>query len=227
MAEMTFGASFLKIERAKTHIQELERLIAAYLASEPVQISTGAEGRAVFMVVHKCAPVPVEAGIIAGDIFHNLRSALDLMACELCGPPGQPDPDVRFPFCGEASELDVMIKRRYFDRAGDAAVKLLKEWAPHKGGNMALRAIHDLNIRDKHKMLIIHPMQFAFPVLDTQAPSGAIEIVGDPSKPSDISLSFPADCALAGQDLIPTLHSLVDLTARVVESFKMLGRPAG
>ena len=150
-----FGASYLKIARARRHLQELESLVNAYLANEPADIASSIEGNKVVWNVKKLEPVPIAASAIAGDIFHNLRSALDLMACELCGPPGKPDPDVRFPFCANESEMDRMIKSRGFDKAGEAAVRLLKEHRPYAGGNAALRAIHDLNIRDKHKMLIV------------------------------------------------------------------------
>jgi hypothetical protein len=184
------------------------------------------EGKQVFINVRRLTPVPVEASAIVGDIFHNLRSALDLMACEMCGPPGKPDPDVRFPFCADESEMDRMIKSRGFDKAGDAAVRLMKEIKPYASGNAALRAIHDLNIRDKHKMLIVNPMRASSPVIDTQAPGGGIAFVGDPNK-SSVEVSFPDDCALAHKDLIPTLHELVELTAGIIESFKALGVPAG
>jgi hypothetical protein len=91
-----------------------------------------------------------------------------------------------------------MIKRRGFDKAGAAAVKLMTELQPYRGGNVALRAIHDLNIRDKHKMLIVNPVSFSSPVIDTRAPGGGFAIVGDPTKPSETKLLFPADSALTG-----------------------------
>jgi hypothetical protein len=220
-----FDASYLKIARAKRHVQELENVIAQYLADGPADITSSIEGNKVFVTVNKLKPVPVETSAIVGDFFHNLRSALDLMACELCGPPGKPDATVRFPFCAEESELDGMIKRRGFDKAGADAVRLMKELKPYKSGNVALRAIHDLNIRDKHKMLIVHPMKAGSPIIDTQHPGGGIAFVGDPNKPSSIEVSLPDDCALAGKDLIPTLHDLVELTTCIVESFKALQPP--
>jgi hypothetical protein len=122
--------------------------------------------------------------------------------------------------------MDRMIKSRGFDKAGPEAVQLMKELKPYSGGNAALRAIHDLNIRDKHKMLIVHPIRAASPIIDTQAPGGGIAFVGDPNKPSSIDVSFPDDCALAGKDLLPTLHELVKLTASIVERFKMLRSPS-
>jgi hypothetical protein len=222
----TFHASYLKVDRAKQHLEELERVIDEWRKGNPVTIMSKVEGRGVSFTM-KADPVPSITSAIVGDIFHNLRSSLDLMAAEMCGGPGSPDPDVYFPFCSEQKELDGMIKRRNFDRAGPAAIKLLREWKPYRGGNAALRAIHDLNVRDKHQMLIVNPMSFASPIIDTRPPEGGIAIVGDPTKPSELKLVFPGDCALSMEELIPTLHKLVDLTASVIESFKSLRTPAG
>ncbi len=118
-----------------------------------------------------------------------------------------------------------MIAKRHFDRAGTAAVQLLKELKPYKGGNVALRAIHDLNVRDKHRTLIVHAVSSISPRMQ-MTPAGLMP-VGEPTKPSEVKLVFPLDCALAETDLIPTLHELVDLASSVVEAFKPLAVPTG
>ena len=81
---------------------------------------------------------------------------LDLMAAELCRAQGESDDGVYFPFAGDEADLDYMVRKRHFDRAGSAAIKLLKETKPYKSGNVALRAIHDLNVQDKHRALLDH-----------------------------------------------------------------------
>lgn len=165
---------------------------------------------------------------IVGDIIHNLRAALDLMAAELCRLNKESDDGVYFPFCETADKLAEMIKRRKFDRAGPAAVRLLTELKPYKGGNAALRGIHDLDIQDKHQSLIPNVMTVASPVFRMDIIGGVLKPVpiGDHSKPSEIRLLMPAGSAFADKELLPTLHELVKLTASIVERFKLLVAPA-
>src|SRR5579883_430974 len=99
-----FEASYLKIERAKKHLAEIKTVAHEYLAAGPATVVTRKHERGFEFQMSVKGP-PLELSAIAGDIFHNLRSALDLMAAELCGSPGAPDPDARFPFCAEESEL--------------------------------------------------------------------------------------------------------------------------
>jgi hypothetical protein len=244
MAEFSnapFEASLAKISRAQKHIKELEDMAAAYLATEPAKVSydpTPPDGmKTGFRFNFSIRGVPIEMGAALGDAIHNLRSALDLMASDLCRLNGKSPEDVYFPFCDEEGYLDKMIVKRHFDRAGDAAVKLLRELKPYKGGNSALRALHDLDVQDKHQMLIPSPLSVAGPILELHDGKGNYhrdeqgqpkpKIVGDPNKPSEIKLVLPDTCALAGQELIPTLHKLVETTATIVERFKALVAPSG
>lgn len=236
-----FKASRVKIDRAKKHIAELEKLAAAYLATEPAKIRfdpTPPEGMKTGFKFHfLIVGAPEEMGAVLGDVIHNLRAALDLMACEACRLNDQSDEDVLFPFCEEADYLDKMIKQRHFERAGDAAVKLIKELQPYIGGNLILRAIHDLDIQDKHQMLIPTPVAVGGPILELHDGKGnyhvdedgrpAPKIHGDPNKPSAVKLQFPNGTALAGQEMIPTAHKLVETTAAIIERFEALFTPAG
>jgi hypothetical protein len=242
-----FRPSFLKIERAKSHIQELEQVVAEWFKSEPVTFRTTPRphkpvamppdapeklrGMQLFEMAFDMEwqnqPAPEVTAAILGDIFHNLRSALDLMACELARKNSGSDDEVYFPFAINAAELDRIIEKR-FGKAGPAAVKLLRETIkPYRGGNDMLRAIHDLNVQDKHRMLILQQISFSGPIIDLGAKGGESVFASDPNKPSEIKLLFPNDCALAKHELIGTLHDLVQVTASVIESFELLLSPSG
>jgi hypothetical protein len=69
------------------------------------------------------------------------------------GLSGESTKEVKFPFCDSPDKLDFFIKERKLSRAGPEVVALVKSLKPYKGGNTALRAIHDLDIRDKHEAL--------------------------------------------------------------------------
>lgn len=154
-----FEAPRLKIARARRHINELESTVNQYLAAEPFAIIV--EDAALDLGVPHWAwtvrismPVPSDLSTIIGDVVHNLRSALDLLANDLVRLNGQSTKSVYFPFADSERGLSEMIKSRHFDRAGSEAVKLLKSLGPWKGGNIGLRAIHDLDVKDKHQALI-------------------------------------------------------------------------
>jgi hypothetical protein len=154
-----FQASRLKIARARQHTEELRTAVAAFLDTKPYQVAveTPSEYRDLAckaLVVRVRKPVPPELSAIIGDVIHNLRTALDLLANDLVRLAGKNPKEVYFPFARSEDELSEQIKRRNFDRAGPDAVALLKQLCPYKGGNVALRTIHDLDIQDKHQALV-------------------------------------------------------------------------
>ena len=95
--------------------------------------------------------------LVIGDAVHNLRSALDLLAFALvgdkCPTPGQRR-QVQFPFSASANGLEATIKSRQISRAGEKVVREIKKLKPYPGGNETLQAIHDLDLADKHKLII-------------------------------------------------------------------------
>jgi hypothetical protein len=111
-----FRPSFLKIERAQRHIQELEDVITEWFAKDPVTFRTTPrphvpippppdapeelKGKKWFAMAFdmefRQQPVPEVTAAILGDIFHNLRSSLDLMACALAREVSGTDNEVSF-----------------------------------------------------------------------------------------------------------------------------------
>ena len=219
-ADIPFRASFLKLVRAQQHLDEFKEVLAAYIASEiAVPIFDETADRPT-MTGWQVRGVPDILSPIMGDIVHNLRSALDLMTCEICN-----DYEARFPFAKNEQELEGMITKRGFDKAGEAAVRLLREFAPYKGGNTELRAIHDLDIHDKHKALL--------PTLGVLGGFSARYIPqpdGPPKaeiKTGPFQLFMPKDTSLGGREAVETLEVLVQTATGVVEAFERLFVPAG
>ena len=245
-----FEAPRLKLRRARYHIGDLQQQISAYLGRYPFFLKIEADPTFVGgkkWVAHVREEVPIDLAAIVGDVIHNLRAALDLLACELVKANGQSDDNVRFPFAGAAAGIDEMIKRRNMDRASPAVVALIKNLAPYKGGNAALRALHDLDIMDKHQALIpvsdmisapqyigIHKVErpsrmgpirnrSAFAVLQEQSylPVGYIA-------QGEFTLSFDTihysvtglkAGPLGGGEVVPTLIRLAEFTEDIVKQF--------
>jgi hypothetical protein len=158
-----FEGSKLKIERATHHADQLAREVDSFLEERPFRVVLEIRDDGRHAWTFRTKPIPKELSTIVGDIVHNLRAALDLLTCDLVRLNGQSDKGVYFPFAGDAAELEKMIKDRHIDRAGPDIVELVRSMKPFKGGNIKLRAIHDLDITDKHKTLIPTANRFVPP----------------------------------------------------------------
>lgn len=126
---------------------------------------------------------PPELALALGDAIHNLRTSLDLLASNLVELNGMSPKGVYFPFALDAAGLKQQIKDKKFDRAGPKAVQLLHKIGPHHEGNKELRGLHDLDIMDKHKLIlpVLHGFYASNVVLN--GPSG--KLVAEVSGPGD------------------------------------------
>jgi hypothetical protein len=229
----TFSAPLIKIARARKHLTELQEEIGVFLSIEPVRWRSSIaenrrrEGRNARVAIQLRIVLPPEhLGAIIGDIVHNLRSALDLVACEMVRAVEGKDLNVDrvyFPFCKNAENLEDMIRTRQFHRAGERAVQVLRGLKPYHGGNAALRAIHDLDIQDKHTSLILALTRVTGRMVGRLDNDGTrhIAFASDPPETPEVVI-FPSGSVLAGQEIIPTLHQLVELALGVEDTFRAL-----
>jgi hypothetical protein len=247
MSRKTFDDSRLKLRRARHHISELTNEISAFLRRTPFYLEIAPEESFDMKtwIVHVREDVPPDFSAIIGDVIHNLRAPLDLMACELVCLNGRNDSDVRFPFSASEADFDAAIKRNNFHRASGEAIALLKSLKPYRGGNEALRAVHDLDVMDKHRALIPTTYMIGAPDAqwsrepDKSARFGPIR--DGMSIPAHLPvrfrergqfvLCFPlVDSAgnragpLGGGELVPTLKSLAELIDSIIEAFAALYR---
>jgi hypothetical protein len=203
------------------------------------------------MVYHEVVvteAIPIHLSTIVGDIVHNLRTSLDLLACELVRINGGDTDDVYFPFAMSASDLEYMIGKRHLDRAAPHVVDLIRSFKPYQGGNATLRGIHDLDIMDKHQELVpahgriripfsegepIIPsagVQFERARLDDALQTGILTRghtrasnwpMGE-GLPVHFDLTFPQEVPFAAQPLVPWCEVFVQDFAGVVDAFEAL-----
>lgn len=210
-----FAASHTKLVRARKFIDELRAELAAYKANDPACAKFVPSTGEVEVTLKSITDVP---GAIVGDAIHNMRSALDLMVSEMARLKKRSDRDVYFPFSDSADTLDAAIQRKCFRKCGEDAIELLKSLRPYRGGNEALRLIHDLDIRDKHTALILTTshveleIDFSYDIADPA--SGTFN-----AHPALIYYRFPKDSPLADANVIETLEEFVQLVERVLEAF--------
>jgi len=220
-ASLKFVDSSLKLERAKDLIKELkisfERDIKLYPPRTSVE-DTGDHSIS-FRVSYN---LPRENSTILGDIIHNLRSSLDLMATQIVRHKQGNTKDVYFPFSRSETDFNKMITRKNFHRAGEEAVELLKTFRPYKDGNILLRAIHDIDVKDKHVVLQAIPVSptvpHGFKVGGTRDKI-QIDVNRLAETISTPNYMFPEKTPLRGQGLFKTLEDMVSLIVSILEAF--------
>jgi hypothetical protein len=148
-----------KLDRAKEHYGQLTREIQEFLATVPykTELKRDPVTRRVVTYLSSVAETPPHLALVAGDVVQNLVSALDHLAYQLVllGSDDKPryPKKVYFPISADLAEYDEK-KTRYLGEARPAAVAAIDELRPYKGGNDTLWALHNLNIIDKHRLLI-------------------------------------------------------------------------
>jgi 3-hydroxymyristoyl/3-hydroxydecanoyl-(acyl carrier protein) dehydratase len=225
MSDQLFAGSRAKLQRASAFIVELDAVFSAYNNDDPL--------KATFLISADAPVIQVDwkgfsllPGVILGDAVHNMRTALDLMASELARINDKSDKDVYFPFSSSQSSFEAAIKSRNFHKAGDEAVSLLMKFAPYRGGNNHLRAIHDLDIQDKHssvleteKTMNIH-LEGSYNIDDLKENSLSLD-------GSTIQHHFPKDSPLAGLLVVETLKELVELVSGILDAFSSMVERGG
>jgi hypothetical protein len=240
-----FIASKLKVDRAKSHIREINNNIIDYLKTKPYRVVVEQDSNSPnhLWTLRVRNEVPQNLSAIIGDAIHNLRASLDLLASDLVDIAGENTNNVYFPFGDDLDGFERMIKKRHIDRAGENVVKIIRSLNPYKGGNELLRAIHDLDITDKHKALIPAMYYVGIKSFKMVNPSGPMLTISNmhvgPIKDGHILMSLPPannvkvgqyfqpsfkitfgdGQPLQGEPIIETLHQFVQLVDGIIDTF--------
>ena len=152
-----FQAPRMKLDRAAQHIAAIKSDLLEYVARRPVEtFPAPVPGNFHMYGIRLLEILPPHLPAALGDAIHNLRTALDIMACDMVRlNTGKEDVSgVYFPFARDAEGLEVLMKKRRTHDAGEHVVNLVRELRPFVGGNIALRRVHDLDVLDKHTSII-------------------------------------------------------------------------
>jgi len=252
MAYEPFLSSRLKIERAKCHISELNSEIAEFLSHDPygVIIEDGPNSGQCSWTIRVREEVPVHFPTILGDAVHNLRTALDILACDLVRLNQQSPKGVYFPFCLNRDDFEDTIRKRHIDRAAPEVVDIIRTLEPYEDGlGYMLRAVHDLDIIDKHQLLIpiFHCVNIPYTSFSPSSPFPSDQIfftlqsthshrvkdgtvlcytpitdeikVGQNLKVA-FEIAFGDGQPLEGQPIFPQLHQVTSFITRIIEIFE-------
>jgi hypothetical protein len=165
----------LKVERAKSHANDLYREIQAFLARDPYHFvlerhpNRSQETKPCF-VFRAREKIPIMWLAMIGDAVHNLRAALDLMICDIVALHGGSRDDARFPFGSNVEKFESVLKgkiQKPTPQIGSDILDMIRALKPYTGGNADLRGLHDLDIIDKHRLPILATVVTALPDIHT------------------------------------------------------------
>jgi len=158
-----------KIDRAKDHLVELKFAIDKWGRSKEDDyrfvIDHQPKGKVIILRHGKIMPDDIEWSIIAGDVVHNLRSALDHMVCQLSILNSNDITcctDTYFPIC--ICKSDFRKAHRFVEPllspVAFAAIEALQPYNTAKLQNLEPSAsnlwiLSQLDIIDKHRILVV------------------------------------------------------------------------
>ena len=150
--------SRLKIGRAEKHLKELKTYLRSNRPFKYCLETNYISGeRATFAKRNEEAAN--NAALIIGDVIHNLRAALDFIYWECTEKSSKSEGEraqIKFPITATEKSLNESVLPGLPARVSTKFSDALASLKPYreKGGNVKLCAIHDLDIMDKHKLLI-------------------------------------------------------------------------
>jgi hypothetical protein len=221
MTQHFFESSYAKLSRAEHFICELKCFLSEFSESNPVAVKFVMSENGSPGLNFSIQPIGLLPGVIVGDAIHNMRAALDLMACDLVRAQGRSVSNVYFPFGQSKETLEDAIQKKNFHKAGQEAVDLLREIAPFAvGGNVELRAIHDLDIQDKHVALIFNAPRFE--VKYNASYNLNNPLAGQGTATAIAKYIFPKDTVYGGREVLPVLDELLMAARDCVARFEQL-----
>jgi hypothetical protein len=168
----------LKLRRARTHLAELQKEVATYLAGEPFEIYTESEpdrGPLIYRIRVRTDP-PADIGLILGDALHNAHCALDYAVHDLVkAGGGHVKPATRFPAAKNRQAFMETVKGNMQGASAQARATMRTVEAYPGGTGHQLWQLHQLDIDDKHK--VIKPVGMAYSAFNIHF-GGAAEALG-------------------------------------------------
>lgn len=153
-----FDSSRRKVKRAEKHIDDLIEALKPFYQVESYQLAMAQNpdtGRyylrfSVLQEMPSCVP------LILGDAIHNLRSSLDIAICDLVRAVGDTvTTSTKFPFAKDKGQASDVVKRGPLPTAAPTvATVLIDELKPFPGGDDELYAVDQLDIADKHRLIL-------------------------------------------------------------------------
>lgn len=237
-----FDGAKLKIERAKKHINDLERSMKRFAESSPytIVVNRDSETGCNFIDVQAIKSMPEEFALIIGDALHNLRSALDYVINDIeFALWGERFKHTKFPCIHESRESFMGAVNALKEKSCEEVVSYIENVIqPYRGGNGdAIWRLNMIELDNKHRLLIPKVNvtsvtgiraeddtgeEFVLPeFILAEDYSEIAEVFGgklhikDKGKAS-LSILF-SDGVFGGESVVPTLYNLVEVVSSTVK----------
>ena len=242
-----FYGPWLKVERAEHHISDLETRFRNYVSSNVKRLRPERKHRTLKQG-RPLKPKTFDEHIptILGDAVHNLRAALDHAYHIAAEANSATWSDYRrFPFHGDRQSLIGSInghKGKGITPSESVINVIVNEIQPYAGGKLNLKGLHDLDITDKHIVLIPTTSAMHIESLEFRDASGAktgsgifgITFKADQSKGAEFidtghygailngnpqnvfDICFSQGQPFENQSIIATLKSLLNATSEAI-----------
>jgi hypothetical protein len=146
-----------KLQWAEKRLRELEVLLNVFRSHhQRVIIERDPETNEILYKLRDDPVIDPAIPLLAGDVFQHLRTVLDYVACGLVIANGEePTTQTCFPIFKKApvSSDDKASFARKVKGMRKEAIDLIELIKPYKGGNPYLWPVHELNRREKHRLL--------------------------------------------------------------------------
>ncbi|MBC7985988.1 MAG: hypothetical protein H7X93_04875 [Sphingomonadaceae bacterium] len=143
------------MDRAKAHIDEFDTTLTRFFAGDPsgIDLQLDPVSKRLGFLIFDRKPFPRHIACMLGDAIHNLRASLDYLISACAIANGRTPNDTHFPIVKLKDELERRLQKDV-RKAGTAAINLVRQSKPYQRGNGFLYAIHQLDLADKHRLLI-------------------------------------------------------------------------
>jgi hypothetical protein len=242
-----FEGSRLKVERAKKHITDLHSALIVFQKGDfyRIWVDEDLETGLHHLKLSTIRQPPIEIALMIGDAVHNLRTALDLLTSEVIWERLKIRTKTsrdNFPIRKLADQVAGTIKSGLIQQAdpsvGDLILNTIK---PYEGGNDGLVALHNLDLVDKHRLLIPWVQITAIWGIDLEDSKGnifnALDLAVDGTTiHTPISSSgkmtikgygeasslvlFGKDLPVENKHIVPTLTQFSKLVSEIVDIFE-------
>jgi hypothetical protein len=149
--------ALIKLHRSRYHLGELENLIERYNTNNPTPLllkEDAGNGKPEW-VVSIANDICDSLSVCLGDVIHNARSSLDLLAnILLADAGGTPTKRTYFPFVENSEKLPERLAQTGLDALSPHSLSILKSHPPAHDKNPLLYACHHLDIVDKHRSIL-------------------------------------------------------------------------
>jgi len=148
----------LKTQRAREHLAQLNPLQKAIGSPGYLGTDVQRDGRDVVVRLRVNGPTPLQIGCIVGDVVHNLRTALDYLACLAVEWNGSaPTKQTQFPVC-ETEARFTRVTKAQLAGAPERFVRFVESVQPYNFqavSESVIGIVHRLDINDKHNRLLV------------------------------------------------------------------------